>query len=297
MIIAIAGGTGFVGQAIISRLLQDGHEVRVLTRQDINPEKKGVEWVQWLKEDSQPEKELEGIHAFINLAGESINSGRWSPERKERMLSSRLRATRECLRIMSKLVQPPQVFISASAVEAERITDHDKPALSYKGMDFLATVTHRWEQEAAKAQDLGIRTVFARFGIILGKKEGALPRMVLPYRLFVGGRVGTGQQWVSWIHIEDVVGMLLFAMENPLVEGPLSITAPHPVTMDEMGETIGKVLHRPHWFPAPTFILKFALGEMSLLVVDGSRVLPEKAMEIGYQFKFPQLKEALEDLL
>ena len=250
-----------------------------------------------VKGNCQPEKELEGIHAFINLAGESINSGRWSPERKERMLSSRLHATRECLRIMSKLHQPPQVFISASAVEAERMTDNNRPALAYKGMDFLATVTHRWEQEAAKAQELGIRTVFARFGIILGKKEGALPRMVLPYRLFAGGRVGTGHQWVSWVHIDDVVGMLLFAMENPEVEGPFSITAPHPVTMDEMGRTIGKVLHRPHWFPTPSFILKLALGEMALLVVDGSKVLPEKAMALGYPFKFLQLKEALTDLL
>lgn len=296
MIVAIAGGTGFVGQALAEKLAEKGHEVRVLTRRKKAPET-GVKWVCWLEEGCHPELELEGIDALVNLAGESINSGRWNPERKERILSSRLIATRECLRIMECLKQKPSVFINASAVEAERSTDDSRPVLHFKGMDFLAAVTHRWEKEAARAQHFYTRTVFARFGVILGKKEGALPRMALPCRLFAGGRVGSGQQWVSWIHIDDAVGLLLFALENPALKGPLSLTAPHPATMDEMGQTISRTLHRPHWLSAPAFALKLALGEMALLVLDGSKVMPEKAIKLGYSFQFPLLKDALEDLL
>lgn len=296
MIIAIAGGTGFVGKALIHHLIEKGHEVRVLTRR-AKPPQPGIKWVSWLNRGDEPEKELEGIHALINLAGESINSGRWSNERKERLLSSRLESTLECLRIMHNLNEKPKVFINASAVEAERVTDDHKPILDFKGMDFLATLTHRWEQEASKAVMLGIRTVYARFGIVLGPKEGALSRMVLPYRLFAGGKVGSGQQWVSWVHIADAVGLLMFAIEKPDIRGPLRITSPHPVTMNEFGKTIGKVLHRPHWLPVPSFALKLALGEMSLLVLDGSHVLPEKALAMGYTFRYPYLEEALKDIL
>lgn len=295
MIVAIAGGTGFVGKALIDELIKQGHEVRVLTRKGQSPQT-GIKWVSWLKKGDQPEKELEGIDALINLAGESINSGRWTNERKERLLSSRLTATRECRRILQQLKEKPKVFINASAVEAERVTDDQKPLLDFKGMEFLATLAHRWEQEAAKAEELGIRTVFARFGIVLGAKEGALPRMVLPYRLFVGGTVGSGNQWVSWIHIADVVGLLLFALDHPQIRGPLHMTAPHPVTMNEFGKTIGKVLHRPHWMPVPSFALKLALGEMSLLVLDSSYVLPEKALAMGYTFRYPYLEDALRNM-
>ncbi|HBI02654.1 MAG TPA: TIGR01777 family protein, partial [Paenibacillaceae bacterium] len=268
----------------------------VLTRK-VKPPVPGVTWVSWLNKGDQPEKELEGIHAFINLAGESINAGRWSNERKERLLSSRIEATKECLRIIHNLNEKPKVFINASAVEAERVTEDNKPLLGFKGMDFLATVTHRLEQEASKAVMLGIRTVYARFGIVLGSQEGALSRMVLPYRMFVGGKVGSGNQWVSWIHIADVVGLLLFAIEKHEIRGPLRITSPHPVTMDEFGKTIGNVLHRPHWIPVPPFALKLALGEMSLLVLDGSYVLPEKALAMGYTFRYPHLEDALKDIL
>lgn len=296
MIVAIAGGTGFVGKALIHQLIKEGHEVRVLTRK-VQSSQPGITWVSWLNKGDQPEKELEGIHALINLAGESINAGRWSNERKEKLLSSRLEATQECLRIIHNLKKKPKVFINASAVEAERVTDDSKPLLDFKGMDFLGTVTHRWEQEASKAVMLGIRTVYARFGIVLGPHEGALSRMLLPYRLFAGGKVGSGNQWVSWVHIADAVELILFAIEKPEIRGPLRITSPHPVTMNEMGKTIGKVLHRPHWLPVPGLALKLALGEMSLLVLDGSYVLPEKALAMGYQFRYPQLEEALKDLL
>lgn len=296
MIVAIAGGTGFVGKALIHQLITEGHEVRVLTRKVQSPQP-GVTWVSWLNIGDQPEKELEGTHAFINLAGESINAGRWSHERKERLLSSRLEATQECLRIIHHLKEKPKVFINASAVEAERATEDHKPLLDFKGMDFLATITHRWEQEASQGVISGIRTVYARFGIVLGSQEGALPRMVLPYRMFVGGKVGSGKQWVSWVHIADVVGLLLFAIENHEIRGPLRLTSPHPVTMNEFGKTIGKVLKRPHWLPVPAFALKVIVGEMSLLVLDGSYVLPEKALAMGYTFRYPYLEDALKDLL
>ncbi|MFZ3590960.1 TIGR01777 family oxidoreductase [Bacillus sp. DJP31] len=299
MNIAITGGTGFVGTALTMSFLKNGHNVYILTRHQKPSNENGLHYVQWLSEGSQPEAELENMDVFINLAGESINSGRWTEARKEQIYNSRIHSTREVIRILSVVKKKPSVLISASAIgfygisRKETFTEKN----TKHGHDFLAETVRSWEEEAKVAQTLGIRTVFSRFGIILGDKEGALPKIVRPYRFFAGGTVGSGAQWVSWVHIDDVVGMIHFAIENSVIEGPINVVAPHPAMMKDFGKSIAKVIHRPHWLPAPSPAIKLLLGEMSILVLEGQKVLPEKAEKNGYQFAHSSLDEALTSIL
>ncbi|WP_409273904.1 TIGR01777 family oxidoreductase [Neobacillus sp. SCS-31] len=297
MKITIAGGSGFLGGAFADTLLEKGHEVFILTRKKKESGRTGLTYVQWLSEGSRPEHELVGIDVFINFAGESLNSGRWTTERKERLLMSRLAAANEAVRIMAAMEEKPKVHIAASAVGFYGTSD-DKTftEVSPSGNDFLADVVKRWEDASLQAAHFGIRTVLCRFGIILDGKEGALPRIALPYKMFGGGTVGSGRQWVSWIHLDDAVSGILFAIENEGVSGPVNFTAPEPVPMKEFGKTVGKVLGRPHWLPVPGFALKLLLGEMSTLVLEGQRVLPEKLHDMGFNFRFPELEPALKNI-
>ncbi|RBP93249.1 hypothetical protein DFO70_106384 [Cytobacillus firmus] len=299
MRIAIAGGTGFVGNALVKKLLEKKHEIFILTRDISNKQhSKNLYYVQWLNDDDSPEDNLESIDVFINLAGESINSGRWTEERKKRILNSRITATKEVIRIISRLEEKPYTLINASAVgyygtsKVETFTEASRKS----GTDFLAETVRRWEEEASKAEEFEVRTVFCRFGIILEKNDGALPRIALPYKLFAGGTVGTGSQLVSWIHLGDAVNGILFCIEQEQLQGPVNFTSPYPVTMKEFGQILGEVLNRPHWIPAPGFALKIALGEMSTLVLEGQKVLPEKLQSFGYEFLYPDLKAALSDI-
>ncbi|EFV74901.1 MULTISPECIES: TIGR01777 family oxidoreductase [Cytobacillus] len=299
MRIAIAGGTGFVGNALVKKLLEKKHEIFILTRNISHKQhSKNLNYVQWLNDDDSPEDVLESIDVFINLAGESINSGRWTEDRKKRILNSRITATKEVRRIISRLEEKPYTLINASAVgyygtsQVETFTESSRKS----GTDFLAETVRRWEEEAAKAEEFEVRTVFCRFGIILEKNDGALPRMALPYKLFAGGTVGSGSQWVSWIHLDDAVSGILFCIEHEQLHGPVNFTSPYPVTMKEFGQILGEVLNRPHWMPAPGFALKIALGEMSTLVLEGQKVLPEKLQSFGYEFLYPELKAALSDI-
>ncbi|TYS13159.1 TIGR01777 family protein [Rossellomorea vietnamensis] len=295
----ISGGTGFVGTALTEELLNNGYEVSILTRNpDKHESRKNVSYVKWLSEGSRPEEDLNEVDIFINLAGESINSGRWTEERKKRILKSRIDATREMVRILENLEDKPSVFINASAIgfyEASDSKTHTEQSLDTSS-NFLAETVKRWEAEASKAKDSGVRTAYTRFGIILGKDEGALPKMALPYKLFAGGTVGSGKQWMSWIHIGDIAKAIRFVIENKAIEGPVNLTAPTPVTMKELGKTLGDVLNRPHWIPAPGFAIKAALGEMSTLILEGQKVIPEVLNENGYTFQYPHLKEALQEI-
>ncbi|MCM3762228.1 TIGR01777 family oxidoreductase [Alkalihalobacillus oceani] len=300
MQIAIAGGSGFIGTKLSEYFVKQGHTVYILTRNAGNkPSKNGITYVEWLNGQAKPEQVLEGIDAFVNLAGESIGSGRWTAKRKQRIVQSRIETTRAVIALFNALDKKPEVLINASAVgyygNSERavFTEESSPIES----DFLSDVVQRWEHEAARARDFGIRVVYCRLGIVLDKDEGALQRMLLPYQLFAGGTLGSGKQWVSWIHIRDVIGMIDFALTNPEIDGPFNLTTPTPLQMKEFGKTIAAVLHRPHWIPAPSFALKALLGEMSTLVLDGQQVLPEKAEKHGYAYHFPNAKQALEDLL
>lgn len=296
MKIAITGGTGFVGRELTNLLLQQGHDVFILTR-SIQKQVKNVTYVKWLTKGATPEMELNGIDAFVNLAGESINNGRWTMEQKKKIYNSRIQATDEVLRIIKTVKLKPKALINASAIGIYPASDEkiytEKSAEI--GTDFLAKTVHDWEQKAKKAEQLGVRVACGRFGIILGKKEGALPLMALPYKVFVGGPIGSGRNWMSWIHVKDVANALLFSIEND-IHGAFNVTAPEAKRMSEFGKILAAVLKRPHYFPVPAFALKLALGEKSQLVIEGQHVMPEVLMEKGFIFEFPHLPKALSDI-
>lgn len=300
MKIAIAGGTGFVGKKLTDYLLDQNHDVFVLTRNATGTgQRPNLHFVEWLSENSAPENKLPEIDAFINLAGESLNSGRWTPSRKKRIIDSRVQATKEVLRIIPSLPKKPKVLVNASAVgiygtsNTETFTEDS----SQVGNDFLAKTVAAWEKEASKIADLGVRTCFLRLGVVLGDDGGALTRMVLPYRFFIGGTIGSGKQWLSWIHIDDVVKGIEFLLLTESVSGPVNFTAPYPMQMKSFGQSVGKGMNRPHWLPMPGFALKLLLGEMSILVLEGQKVLPKKLQEHGFSFTYETLEKALNHLL
>lgn len=298
MEIAISGGTGFIGSALAAHLADRGHTIYILTRSaKLTSTRANIRFIQWSAEhETFP---LSRIDAFINLAGEPINSGRWTTQKKTQILTSRIQTTQGIIRQLSKLSHRPRIFVNASAIGyyGTSLDQTFTEASTTHGTDFLATTVVRWEEEASHAQLLGMRTIYTRFGIVLGRKGGALPRMTLPYKLFIGGTIGSGKQWLSWIHIDDVVNIISFALENEAIHGALNLTAPKPVTMQDFGKTIAKILRKPHYFPIPSLPIQILLGEMSTLVLDGQRVLPEKSVQHGYIYSYSNLENALTDLL
>lgn len=298
MNIVIAGGSGFIGEKLTKLLLDEGHYIKILTR--IAKQSSGnVQYIQWLDGAASPEKEIGDADVFINLAGVSINDGRWSEKHKKQIYHSRMEATDELLRILSLLPKKPSVFINASAIgiypaSIDAVYTEDSLDVSD---DFLGKTIFDWEAKAKQVEAFGVRTVFMRFGVVLGNQGGALPLMVLPYKLFVGGTIGHGKQWVSWIHVADVVRAIHFVMNNEEIRGPVNVTAPFPVQMKDFGKEISSVLHRPHWLPVPSFAMKIVLGQKSALVLEGQHVLPQVLVDNGYSFMFPSLHTALEDLL
>jgi uncharacterized protein len=299
MKIVIAGGTGFVGKALVNELVRQNHEVVILTRNTGRLEQSGqITYVQWLSKKANPIEYLQDIDYFVNLAGESINSGRWTESRKEKILKSRIIAVQELLKIIEKLERKPKAFINASAIGIYGTSETDvfTEETEGKGKDFLAKTVSTWENEVNKAALLGIRTVLCRFGIILDKFEGALPKMVTPFKMYIGGNIGNGRQWMSWIHIKDVIQAIIFSMEHEHLNGPINFTAPQPVTMKEFGTSLATVLHKPHWLPLPSFPLRVFLGEMSGLVLEGQKVLPKKLVESGFEFQYPQINLALNNI-
>jgi uncharacterized protein len=293
--ILITGGTGFIGNALTKHLISHGDEVYILTRKKKQSHEKGVHYVQWMKGDDLVSPQIDVV---VNLAGETIN-GRWTDEKKNAIRNSRLEVTEELLQLVERMPQKPDVWINASAIgyygtsETEVFTEKTQK----HGSDFLSEVVKAWETRAITAESFGCRMVFTRFGLVLGKDGGVLPQLSLPYRFFAGGTVGSGDQWVSWVHIEDVVRLIKEAIDDDQYSGPVNITAPQPVTMKKFGQITGDVMHRPHWLPTPSIVFKLIFGEMSMLILKGQQALPEKAMNLGFEFKFPHLKGALHDLL
>ncbi|PID13802.1 TIGR01777 family protein [Sporosarcina sp. P34] len=298
MKVVIAGGTGFIGSILTEKLKDNGHEVVVLTRKP-SSKQSGIQYVQWLTDHTSPENEVGQVDAFVNLAGVSIDDSRWTKERKKQIYDSRITATQEVLRIIRRLPKKPRVLVNASAIGIypTSLTAEYTEDSSEVGGDFLAKTVYDWENLAGQANEMGVRTVCTRFGIVLGKEGGALPLIKLPYQLFAGGKIGSGNQWFSWVHVEDVASAILFSIENEDVEGPVNVVAPSPMHMNAFGKTIGKILHRPHWFPVPSFAMKVALGEKSIVVLQGQHVLPKKLLANGFTFTYPSLRPALEDLL
>ncbi|KGX88130.1 TIGR01777 family oxidoreductase [Pontibacillus litoralis] len=298
MKIAITGGTGFVGTHVTKYLISKGHDVYILTRNpDKYENKERITYVGWLQDKYKPQEELPTLNAIVHLAGENLNSGRWTESRKEKILQSRLKGTEAVIDLIRKMEHKPDVLINASAIgyygtsETKMFTENTTTS----GDDFLAHVVEKWENTATQAKELGVRTALLRFGVILGE-EGALQKMAMPYKFMAGGTLGNGEQWMSWIHIDDIVGLIDFSIREPNASGAINATAPNPKRNKEFGQLIGKVLNRPHWIPAPTFALQLLLGEMSTLVLEGQYVYPQKALELGYTFQYPELKPALENI-
>lgn len=290
----MTGGTGFIGRRLIERLVNNGHHVYVLTR---TPHKyNDTQYVSYIS-FNYPMKRLPFIHAIVNLAGESI-FGYWSNKKKEKILMSRIETTEKLLKMVTQMGEKPSVFINGSAIGFYGINNEEifTEKTSKPGNDFLATVVSEWENSARFVEDLGIRTVYSRFGIVLDKQFGALPLMSIPIKLGFGGKIGNGTQWLSWIHIEDCIRLIMFALENETISGPLNITAPHPVMNDTFIKTAAKILKRPSFLTTPKFIIRTVLGEMSHLVTGGQYVLPQKALDHNFTFKYPTVNDALTNI-
>ena len=300
MPIVIAGGSGFLGQALARALAQDGHEVVILTRRSRAMGRDGARAVEWSPDGSVGPwaATISGAAALINLAGESIAAKRWTAAQKQRIRDSRMRATRSLAGAIEQAPTPPAVFISGSATGyygalGDAIVTEEHPA----GTDFLAQVAVDWEAEAMVAQ-ARTRVVCVRTGLVLARDGGALPKMLPPFRVGAGGPIGSGRQYWPWIHQQDWIDLVRFAIRHPAVTGPLNATAPAPVTNAEFARALGRALRRPAFVPAPAFALKWLLGEMAeTVLLSGQRAVPAKAERLGYAFTFKQLDDALRAIL
>lgn len=296
MKLLITGGTGFIGRALCKALTQRGHESILLSRKPPDTPRTGTSFLSW-DSPGWPQA-AEGCDGVVNLAGESIAGARWSDQQKAVIRDSRLTTTRRLVEAMAGWSKKPAVFVSASAVgyygprDDEQLTEADEA-----GRGFLADVCRAWEAEAFRAESLGVRVVRLRIGLVLGPGGGALSKMAPPFQWCVGGPLGTGRQWVSWIHQDDVVGLIEWALTTPLIRGAVNATAPTPVTMREFCRRLGDTLHRPSWAPVPSFVLRFLLGEMADLLLTGQRVIPHVALQRNYPFSYPALPPALQACL
>jgi uncharacterized protein (TIGR01777 family) len=237
---------------------------------------------------------VSSCQGVISLAGEGIFKARWSTGFKELLRDSRFKSTQNLVDAIGKAATKPQVFVSGSALGYYGFHgDEDLTEDSPPGSDFLANLCVEWEQIAKPVEAMGVRLVLLRTGVVLAKSGGALAQMMLPFKLFIGGKTGSGKQWISWIHHADEVGIILLALDNPQARGPLNATAPHPVTNAQLAKALGAAMSRPSIFPTPGFVLRLVLGERACLVLDGQRVLPRRAQELGYAFQFPEIGPAL----
>jgi uncharacterized protein len=300
MKVAITGASGFLGRSVVQGLVEAGHQVHILGRSlehALSRLPAGVTGAHFRAGERLAPEALAGAQAVIHLAGEPVNQ-RWNHDAKQRIRDSRVFGTRAVVEAM-KAAGTVQRFVSASAVgyyggahEAEPLTEESAP-----GRDFLAGVCLSWEAEAMLAREASIRTAVARMGVVLHPEGGALHTMLPPFRIGAGGRVGSGKQYVSWIHRSDAVAALRFLLERPELEGPINVTAPEPVTNADFTRTLGHVLGRPSVMHVPGFVLKATLGEMAMVVLEGQHVLPRRLTEAGFSFRFPHLEEALRELL
>ena len=298
MNITLTGATGFIGNRLVHELLQAGHSIHALGRKRNAGLPRAVSFSEWRSTEAEPPSEsLATADAIVHLAGEPV-AQRWTPEVKERIRSSRVDGTRNLVTALAKQSHHPHVLICASAIGYygsrgdEVLTETSTP-----GRDFLAQVVIDWEQAARQADALGIRVVPLRFGVVLGKDGGALAKMLPPFRLGLGGRLASGQQWMSWIHVDDVIGLIRFSLDNSAARGPMNATSLRPVTNAEFTQELASALHRPAIFPVPRFALNLLFGEMAEVLLGSQRVIPQAAQTAGFRFQYPELKPALVRLL
>jgi uncharacterized protein len=302
MNIVVTGATGFIGRALIPRLVREGHSVVALTRNPASARGRLAREVALDSWDAASpgtwSDRLSSADAVINLAGESSGSRLWTPAQKRRILRSRLDATNAIVESTKRSVRKPALLINASAVGYYGdVPEGDVTEGHPPGTGFLAELCVQWEDAAKRAQEFGVRVALVRMGLVLGEKGGALARMVLPYRVFAGGTLGSGRQWVPWIHRDDVAGAMLHILGTPALDGPLNVTAPSPARMREFSRELGRALHRPSWTRVPEPVLRALLGEMSTIVLTGQRVIPTRLVSSGYQFLHPSLPAALQNVL
>lgn len=299
MKIFIAGGTGFLGQAIIRKLLEEGHAVTALAR---NPNKitklsSRIRLVQGSPLISGPWQEEPASHdVIINLTGTNIFT-RWTSKKKEQILASRIVSTRNLVDAIPTHSPHPITLINTSASGFYGFCgDEEKREDGLPGRDFLASVCTAWEQEANKAQGKA-RVICIRIGIVLGRNGGALAKMLPGFRLGVAGKLGHGRQWFPWIHLDDLTSGILFCMQNRAIQGPVNLSAPIPVRNSEFTSILGRTLHRPTFLAVPGFVVRFVLGELSGVVLEGCRMLPGVLLENGFRFRFPEVQAAIEDII
>ena len=301
MHIVVTGGTGFIGRALCQSLSRSGHQVVVLTRSTgltLPRVDAGLTTVVWKnREGGDWEQHIQTADAVVNLAGEPIAAGRWSQERKQVIMDSRVNTTRAIVRALSSASPKPRAFISASGVGYYGTSPHklfderDGP-----GSDFFADLCRSWEEAAYEAQSSTLRVACLRIGMVLERNGGALLKMVPPFRAFVGGPILPGTQWVSWIHRADLIGLIEWAIEHERITGPVNAVAPEAVTMKDFSKSLGRALSRPSWLPVPGFALQLAFGELASFMTTGQRVTPKVAVEEGYQFRYPHLDSALQSI-
>lgn len=302
MRVLITGGSGLIGSALARELGEAGQDVVVLSRdpsrvKDLPPNVRAVRW-DGVSADGWADLVEGPDAAIVHLAGEGIAEGRWSDERKRRIVDSRVRSSTAVAAAIRQAKVKPRVLLQGSAVGYygacgdEVVSEEHAP-----GSNFLSKVCVDWEKSTAEVESLGVRRALLRTGIVLAKDGGALPKMALPFRLFAGGPLGSGRQWVPWIHLADEVGAIRFLLETEAARGPFNLSAPEPVENRDLGRALGEVLHRPSLLPTPGFALHLALGEMAAMVLEGQRAVPQALQKLGYTFRFPDLRRALHDLL
>jgi len=325
--LVVTGATGLIGRSLSKALQASGYQVVVFSR---DPQRArsavpgAAEYVAWQPAETGAwAGALDGAYGVIHLAGASLFGKRWTDEYKREIIESREVGTRGLVNAMAGAQTKPRVFVSSSAVgyygpSGDATIDESGPP----GNDFLARVCQAWEREGAKAASLGIRTVIVRTGVVIGSgagrlpfpidlggaslarpgiilktEEGAFPLLMMPFRLFTGGPILPGTQWFAWIHIDDLVGIMMMALEDERVVGPINATAPEPQTNRDFAATLGRVMGRPSWLPVPGFAMKLLLGEMADMITTGQRVIPKKARELGYQFKYPTSDRAIRQIV
>lgn len=300
--IVVTGATGLIGKKLVNALVNRGDDVIVFGR-NIERAKSLLpnadKYVEWdYKKPDNWKSEINGVDAVVHLAGINLFSKRWNDAFKKEVLESREVSTKNLSDAINNCTKKPGVLVSASGIGyygdcGDKILSEESPA----GNDFLADVCKVWENEAKKVEQSGVRSVQVRTGLVLSTEDGALKQMLPPFKFFIGGPLGNGKQWASWLHIDDIVGIYIYAIDNNQLSGAVNAASPNPVRMKEFAQTLGKVLHRPAFFPVPKFALKIAVGEAAEVVTASQRVDVKKLLDSGYKFRFENFNEALEDLL